>query len=460
MVLCWNRANGEGWGIGWYDPENNRLGRYVQEGTPVWSKTIKENYPVMISHGIYSNSGTKDNIIEKLHPLCSENDKLVFAFNGNVPNHMKIREKILPEYSFRTDGDTETLANLLEKRYEETDDIFEAVKFMYRAIDGPCNFEMILDDGALVIGRSPDGNKPLYAAKSDTNKVFSFASESSALQQYFKKEHIRAVYPGEVIKVRGNHIESRKYAIKPVKRCLFEYPYFSYVDSEIDGVLVADVRRKIGRMLAQKSDIPKGAIIGPVPDSGTEFALGFAEETLHKWIYQCKTLEEAEDIIEEGIPYRNLLIKNRFGNIGRTFLQQSDRLRDNAIKAKFKQIPEYIRDQIIYLLDDSIVRGRTTRKIVTDIRIHNPKEVHMCLGFPEIRHPCHNGIDMQTYEQLICAKMTNKQIIKEMELDSITFITVDEMAEACGFPIDEFCTACIDGMQSIESLIDLDNYQE
>jgi len=456
MTLCWNRANDEGSGIGWYDFDKNTLGREVKEGPLVWSKSFHENYPVMISHGIYSNSGTKKNIEEKLHPLYSENDKLLFAFNGNIPNHEKLR-KLMPEYTFNIDGDTETLANLLEKAYEQSGDIFKSVKLMYSVIDGPCNFETILDDGSLVIGRSPDGNKPLHMAKNRKRNVFSFASESSALQQYFRDEDICPVKPGEVIKITKGIIESKIYPIKPIKRCPFEFPYFAKPDSYIDGINVGSARRNIGKILALKNDIPTDAKTGAVPDSAIELAQGFAGGMLEQWINNCETLKEAKEIANKGIPLYNVLMRNRFGGIKRTFMQSSEELRDHAIRIKFNPVKENITDEDIYIIDDSIVRGRTIKQIVRDIKRYNPKKVHMLIGFPEIKYPCHIGIDMQTKEELISANMTQQEIINYANLDSLEFATMEDISKATGFPIEEFCLGCTEGIQPITPTIDIDH---
>jgi amidophosphoribosyltransferase len=270
--------------------------------------------------------------------------------------------------------------------------------------------------------RDPWGLRPLVIGKGDN--ATAIASESCALDALGMKV-VRDVRPGEIVSI-GDSIEYFQGRKEQTAHCMFEYVYFARPDSIINEVSVYEVRRNLGRILAMESPVDADIVVA-VPDSGTTAAIGFSQES--------------------KIPYGEGLMKNRY--LGRTFIMPKQKDRENGVKIKLNPIKSEIEGKRVVLVDDSIVRGTTIRRIVNLLREHGAKEVHVRISCPPIRYPCYYGIDMQTYEEFIAQKKNVKAIEKEIGADSLAYISHEGLTNAIGLH-DKLCLACLNGEYPIK----------
>jgi amidophosphoribosyltransferase len=273
----------------------------------------------------------------------------------------------------------------------------------------------------LVIGtlQDPDGepNKPLYV----------LASETCGLD-IIGAEYLRDVEPGEMVWINDLGLSSHPWAENPEpKLCVFEMIYFARPDSHFHGETLYSYRRRIGQILAQEHPVEADMVMG-VPDSGIPAAIGYAEAS--------------------GIPYEEGLIKNRY--VGRTFIQPSQIMREAGIRMKLNPLRDVLQGKRIIVVDDSIVRGNTSRKLVQALRDAGAKEVHMRISSPPITHPCFYGIDTDSQEQLIAATKTVEEIEQQIEVDSLGYLSIDGMLKATQENVDHFCHACFSGQYPVE----------
>lgn len=478
MVANWHRtSNDEGFGIGYFLDKNGGLRRYVRRGELVWNRGFNKPARVMMGHGMYMNMGMKENAKSNLHPMWGKKRKLLFAFNGNVPNHVELRKKFFPRHKFATDGDTETLASLLELFLEKEKNAFKAVRRLFEVIDGPCNFGAMLWDGTLIAGRSPDGNKPLcYATDGD---LFSFCSETTGLAPYY--DNVSDFRPGQVLVVKDGAIDTRTFAIKPEKICPFEYIYFGDASTEFDGVLNEQVRIRMGQMAADRilsllaawsgrtglsaeetAALTDNLVVIPVPDSSVPFGIGVAESLYTKKLASLLRRHKDEPFkvgelaariekrAEPNISFRRGVQKRRFGKIGRSFLLPTEKQRKHAAALKHHVIKEYIKDRHVIVVDDSIVRGTTSRQVIgKKIRRRWPRSIGMVSAFPPIRHPCPYAIDMQTGEELIAHGRTEQEIARKIGADYLIYMTMKDISKATGIPLENLCKGCTEGKYEI-----------
>jgi amidophosphoribosyltransferase len=279
----------------------------------------------------------------------------------------------------------------------------------------------------LIAARDPWGFRPLCMGELDGSPVF--ASETCAFDLIGAK-YIRDVEPGEVIVIENGEMNS--YRIPGCKNCkishcIFEFVYFSRPDSKIFGNSVYEVRKEFGRILAREYPVEADLVI-PVPDSGVVPALGYSQES--------------------GIPFEMGLIRNHY--VGRTFIKPDQKMRDIGVKVKLNPIPELLKDKRIVVIDDSIVRGTTSRKIIRMLREAGAKEVHMRISSPPTRWPCYFGIDTPTRDQLIASSHSIGEICKYLEADSLGYLSLEGMIRAAGGSKDNYCTACFDGNYPVE----------
>ncbi|TMG08332.1 MAG: amidophosphoribosyltransferase, partial [Chloroflexi bacterium] len=278
-----------------------------------------------------------------------------------------------------------------------------------------------LTPDVLIAMRDPYGVRPLCIGKLNGNGWI-VASETCALD-HLGAEFVREVDPGEavVIDEQGLHamqaVEKKRDAL-----CVFEYIYFARPDSVIRDKLLHPMRMNMGRELARQAPVEADLVIG-VPDSATAAAIGYSHEA--------------------GIPYAEGLVKNRY--VGRTFIQPDQRMRDQGVYLKFNPMRQVIEGKRLVVVDDSIVRGTTTPKVVEMLRKAGAKEVHMRICAPPIRHPCHFGIDMATQWELIAAKQEIEEIREHIGADSLSYLTIEALMRAVEQPKDSFCTACFTG---------------
>ncbi|MEM3372781.1 MAG: amidophosphoribosyltransferase [Candidatus Anstonellales archaeon] len=384
-----------------------------------------------ISHIRYSTAGIS--AIHNAQPWQSNN--LYIAFNGNISNYFLLRERLKDEFKFETDSDTEILAKVITKAIENSKNSTEQLVSLlrdYLKIFYGAYCITILDTTyekpRLLIIRDPNGFRPLVLGKKHSSYVI--ASESCAITG-IDFEIVKDVSPGALLILQDNKISEYKlFDTKRKSFCMFEYVYFSRPDSIIENRNVEVVRENLGRALgkiAKKKKIDFDIIV-PIPDSGRSAAQGLAEVTKK--------------------PIREALIKNRYVN--RTFIMPSNEQRKRLISMKLFPIPDLIRGKRIALVDDSIVRGNTMKKIVEIIRNAGAKEIHLFISCPKIISPCFMGIDFPTFNELIAAKMSEEEIAKFLNVDSLIYMDINNLVKSIGLKKNELCLSCLTGKYTIK----------
>jgi amidophosphoribosyltransferase len=284
---------------------------------------------------------------------------------------------------------------------------------------------------ALIAVRDPLGNRPLCLGR--LGDAWIVASETCALD-HLKAEYVREVEPGEVVVIDADGLHAEQ-AVEPDRDalCMFEYIYFARPDSSIRDRRIYPMRMKMGAELAHEFPVDADIVIG-VPDSATAAAVGYARAS--------------------GIPFAEGLIKNRY--VGRTFIQPDQRLREAGVHLKFNPVSEILDGQRVVVVDDSIVRGTTTPRVVKMIRDAGAKEVHLRICAPPIRHPCHFGVDMATRDELLAANHSVEEIEAQSGADSLGYLSVDGLLRAAEMPRESFCLACFTGEYPVPIQLEFD----
>lgn len=377
---------------------------------------------IAIGHVRYSTAGDKD--VRNAQPLVAKYKKgdIGLAHNGNLVNAENIRE-ILEDSGviFHSTTDSESILNLIA-RYSSKG-IENGIKNTMSLLKGA--YALVLTTGNSLIGiRDPHGLRPLCIGKISDGYVL--ASESCALD-VVDAEFIRDVEPGEIVIINEDGLRSIEPASMCQKHlCVFEHIYFARPDSVLDGDNVYDFRVHTGRLLARQRKIEADMVM-PVPDSGVPAAIGYAKES--------------------GIPYGEGLVKNRY--IGRTFIQPTQEMRENAVRIKLSPLKSNLEGKRVIMIDDSIVRGTTSKRIVEQIRKAGAKEIHVCITSPPVQYSCYFGIDTPYRKYLIGAQKSVDEICEYLGADSLTYLGLEELKEACGYK-DQFCSACFDGKYPME----------
>ena len=372
---------------------------------------------IAIGHVRYSTTGAS--LLVNAQPIVftGKCGKMALAHNGNLTNTKQLREELIAGNAvFQTSIDSEVMA-LLINRYSDGDIVQGVIKACAR-FQGSFALVVMTADKLIAV-RDPFGIRPLVLGKSLDDTVV--ASETCAIDSIGGTVE-RDVKPGEVVVIdaEGEH----SYFLPKEKKtasCIFEYVYFARPDSIIDGCSVYESRKEAGRILAKYCPVDADIVSG-VPDSAVVAARGYSEVS--------------------GIPYVEALAKNRY--VGRTFIQPDQNMRENSVSVKMNALRSNIRGKRLIIVDDSIVRGTTSRKIVRMLRDAGAKEVHMMICSPVVKHPCHLGIDMQSYSQLIGAGRTVDEICKYIGADSLHYLTVLQLLETCKGAQLDFCTGCFD----------------
>jgi amidophosphoribosyltransferase len=373
-----------------------------------------------IGHTRYSTTGGSRP--ENAQPLVVGSDlgSLALAHNGNLVNADEIRAEVLRLGARpRTSTDSELIAHLVAR--SPGVDWFSRMRHALDRLSGAFCLTMLTRDGAYV-ARDPWGIRPLVLGRLADG--WAVASESCALDT-IGAQLIRSVAPGELLEISADGVRSEQYASAPIPpraACSFEYIYFARPDSLLDGQLVYATRERMGEELAAEHPVSADFVM-PVPDSATPAAIGFARAA--------------------GLPYREGLVKNRY--IGRTFIQPQQQQREFGVDLKFNPLPEVLRDQRIALVDDSIVRGTTTPRIVAMLRRAGAAEVHLRICAPPIRYACHLGVDTAPEETLIANTHSVEEIREMVGADSLGYLSLDSLVRAIGLPEDDLCNACFHG---------------
>jgi len=371
-----------------------------------------------IGHVRYSTTGSS--LVANAQPLVFHYQRgmLALAHNGNLTNAKALRQRLASQGAvFQSTTDSEVIVNLLA-RYAQGR-IEEAI--MKSMIDIKGAYSLLIMTEEKIIGvRDPYGIRPLCIGRLGNNLVL--ASETCALD-VIGAEFVRDVDPGEIVILDQNGVTSLH--TMPGHRkalCVFEYVYFARPDSNLDGVNVHQARKAMGRQLARENQVDADLVIS-VPDSGTPAALGYAEES--------------------GIPYGEGLVKNRY--IGRTFIQPSQSMRDLGVRLKLNPVREYLAGKRVVMVDDSIVRGTTSRQIVRMLREAGATEVHLAISSPPTRHPCFYGIDTSRREDLIAARLEQDAIGRFIGADSLRYLSLEGLKSCFPNGGSEYCAACFSG---------------
>ncbi len=373
---------------------------------------------IAIGHVRYSTTGASSLLNAQPIVFTGKCGKTALAHNGNLTNTKQLREELLNDNAvFQTSIDSEVIALLINK-YSEGDIVKGVIEACNR-FKGSFALVVMTSDKLIAV-RDPYGIRPLVLGKSLDDTVI--ASETCALDA-IGAVFERDVKPGEVVVIDSSGTKS--YFLHREKKsasCIFEYVYFARPDSVIDGCSVYEARKEAGRILAKSYPV-KADIVSGVPDSAVVAARGYSEIS--------------------GIPYVEALAKNRY--VGRTFIQPDQSTRENSVNVKMNALRANINGKRLIIIDDSIVRGTTSRKIVKMLRDAGAREVHMMICSPVVKHPCHLGIDMQTHAQLVGAYRSIEEICKYIGADSLHYLTVEQLKETCRSSALDFCTACFDG---------------
>ena len=346
--------------------------------------------------------------------------KMALAHNGNLSNAAELRNTLeLSGAIFHTTSDTETIAYIVTRERLRTPSIEEAVSAAMNTLDGAYSL-ILMSSRKLICARDPYGFRPLCYGRTQDG-MYVAASESCALKA-IGADFIRDIEPGEILVFGPDGIVSRKEHCgkKEKKLCIFEYIYFARPDSVIDKVSVHGARIQAGRILAKQHPVSADIVVG-VPDSGLDAALGFS--------------------MESGIPYGIGLIKNKY--IGRTFISPGQSTRLDQVKIKLSAIEESVKDKRIVLIDDSIVRGTTSGRIVKLLREAGAKEIHMRISSPPFMHPCYYGTDIDSEEHLIACHHSIEETAEMIGADSMGYLPISELHSLignCGY-----CSACFNG---------------
>jgi amidophosphoribosyltransferase len=397
-----------------------------------------------IGHVQYSTKGATR--VETTEPLLVtyRNGELAIGLNGSLVNATALRKELERDGRiFHSDSDTEVIAQLLVKDLMHHTPL-EAVKELMRRVVGSYSLVILLDSSVLAV-RDPLGIKPLCIGalkdEAGTPTGYIVASESPAIDT-LGGELLRDVRPGEVLllsppesprspgraRQKGVQFESHQlYRGINSAHCIFEYVYFARPDSVIDGNLVYDVRLRIGERLAEEHPV-EADIVSPVPDSGITYAIGYARRS--------------------GIDYMEGLIKNRY--VGRTFIMPEQSTRDTAVRLKLNVVQANVVGKRVVLVDDSIVRGTTSRIIVDHLKKKGAREVHLRIGSPPIIAPCYLGIDTPTRDELVACGRTLDEIAAFLHADSVRYVSPEGLIEAVGIDVSNLCLGCVSGNYPVE----------
>lgn len=392
----------------------------------VFSESVLENLPghLAIGHVRYSTTGASNIINTQPFTATHKGLSLSVAHNGNLVNSIALRQHLEQQGSiFQTTMDSEIVIHLMARHIDRG--LREAIKATFSCIQGAYSLLLMTPDTMIAI-RDPNGFRPLCLGVLD-NGAHVVASETCALD-LIEAEYLREIEPGEVLIIDAQGLTSL-FPWAPAKKsyCIFEHIYFSRPDSDVFGFNVYAARKRMGEILAREAQIDADLVM-PFPDSGNYAAIGYAGAS--------------------GIPLEMGMIRNHY--VGRTFIQPTQSMRDFSVRVKLNPVRSLLKDKRVIIVEDSIIRGTTGRSRVQSLRRIGAAEVHMVVSCPPTRHACYYGIDFPSSSQLIAAGNTVNGIRDYLNLDSLTYLSIDGLVEATGLTKDHFCLACFTGDYPIE----------
>ena len=376
-----------------------------------------------IAHTRYSTAG--DNVLINAQPIvidCNKG-KLALGHNGNLTNALELRRKLEHRGSiFQTTSDTEVIVHLIAR--SSARNLSGAIADALSQVEGAYSLLLLTRDEMYAI-RDPRGFRPLILGRIDGAWV---AGSESCAFDLIDAEYVREVEPGEMVRISRAGVESIRFAPeKPHQYCVFEHVYFSRPDSVVFGRAVHHSRELVGKLLAREHPV-EADLVAPVPDSGVPAAIGYAEES--------------------GIPFRMALIRNHY--VGRTFIEPDQSIRDFGVKLKLNPVRRMLEGQRVILVDDSIVRGTTSRKIVRLVREAGAAEVHVRISCPPTISPCYYGVDTPRRDELIASHNSVEEIRKFLGADSLGYLSLESMRAAVEDTEGKFCTSCYTGSYPTE----------
>ncbi len=393
---------------------------------------------IAIGHNRYSTTGSTTNF-SNIQPIVINYKKgqLAVVHNGNIPNAHKIRIEMEEEgHIFQSTSDSEVVLHLIAKSKKST--IEEMIIDAVKKLQGAFSIIFMTEDKLIAV-RDPRGYRPLALGKLKSSYIV--ASETCAFD-IVGAEYIRDIEPGEMVVIDSSGVKSIKYSEENTRKayCVFELIYFSRPDSIIFGEYCDLIRRKLGAKLYEEDPIDADIVI-PVPDSANTIALGFSQRS--------------------GIPFEMGLLRNHY--VGRTFIQPHQSLRDFKVLLKFNPIKHVIEGKRVVLIDDSIVRGTTIKKLAKILRKAGAKEVHLRIGSPPIKYPCYFGMDFPSKEELIAHNMKIDEIEKFLEVDSLKYLSLEGLKEVVAEEKKQsYCFACFSGeyYEKVDLSVDKDIFEK
>ena len=374
---------------------------------------------IAVGHTRYSTTGSS--MVVNAQPLLESTEigDFAFAHNGNLTNTDELRESLAPSTTLQATSDTEVMAKTI---VEAEGSMLGRIKTILEVARGAYSIVLCTKD-ELYAFRDPWGVRPLCLGEFVEGGGYVVASESCALPTIGAR-YVRDIEPGEILCISQRGLESVrtvKESAKPAL-CMFEYIYFARPDSVLNGRSIYMARLAMGRALAREHPVEADVVMA-IPDSAVPGGIGYSDES--------------------GLPYIEGLIKNRY--IGRTFISPDQKMRSRGVQLKFNPVVENLRGKRVVVVDDSIVRGTTTPRIVRLLRDAGAKEVHLRITSPPIKHPCYLGVDMATYDELIAANYTVEQIREKTGADSLGYLSLQGLVDATGRTNDEMCLGCLNG---------------
>jgi len=372
-----------------------------------------------IGHTRYSTAG--DTVLLNAQPfsVACNKGQIAVAHNGNITNAGELRRELERDGSiFQASSDTEVILHLVARSRERT--LAGALREALLQLEGAFSLVFLARD-RVIVARDPHGFRPLAFGEMKANggKAYVFASETCAFD-LINAQYINDVEPGEMVCIGPEGMTRERYAPEgPQAQCVFEHVYFSRPDSIVFGRPVQESRENLGRLLARESGVEADVVV-PVPDSGVAAAIGYAAES--------------------GIPFRQALIRNHY--VGRTFIEPSQAIRDFGVKLKLNPVRHLLEGKRVILVDDSIVRGTTSRKIVRMVRQAGATEVHLRISCPPTVSPCFYGVDTPRQSELIAANHSVEEIREFVEADSLAYLSLEALRRAVADDQNQYCYAC------------------
>jgi amidophosphoribosyltransferase len=412
-------------GIATFAGEQVHLHKDMGLVSHVFNESILSQLPgnLAVGHTRYSTTGSSRKVNAQPAVVETRLGSIALAHNGNLVNTGHLREELLKsKCNLVTTTDSEMIAFAIAEEINTGADWLEGCIRAFNRCNGA--FSLVIATATGIMGvRDPNGIRPLVIGTLGQNPVrYVLASETCGLD-IIGADYLRDVEPGELVWITEDGLASFPWTQQPQRKlCIFEMIYFARPDSVMHNETLYSYRLRLGQRLAEESSIEADIVFG-VPDSGIPAAIGFSQAS--------------------GIPYAEGLIKNRY--VGRTFIQPTQMMRESGIKMKLNPLKDVLFGKKVVIVDDSIVRGTTSRKLVKTLRDAGVVEVHMRISSPPVTHPCFYGIDTDTQDQLIAATKSVEEIAKQLEVDSLAYLSWKGMLEATRQDTNSFCSACFTG---------------